>query len=582
MMNKLESKALVLEQLSLIENVRVLDGLENKKLGFLSEHEIWEINTEILIRSKIFPVVFHISFQNHFPTEIPKIYLSPDTYEKVKYIPHVGTNRLVCTFDSAIVSTNVMDPFGIVIECLHRAKEIITDGLNKVNNNDFLIEFKAYWEEIYENESHPRQLLSIINELKETDEPQLICLNSPFNSYRYILHKSDSLADQVKSILPEYRIDFTEVSVFYLKTNPFNIPPFHYRNRDVFDLVKQYNADQIDDFKRFINRKAYPKLVICKKFINEKEYIFGWFHKPISTTRKGFRPGSFTPFSMFSELQANELVDRISTDILTPERLERRTSGLLNQKHYSFSIAGLGSIGSNLLNLLNSFSFPEFHLVDDDFLRIENIGRHFLGFSFVNKVKTLALKNYLQAANPLQKVFTKEKSIIDVIEQNPDFINETDYLFVCIGKVNIDLWLCNALKYKTLQIPVFFIWVEPYLCGGHCLYLHPSNPDFEQYFDEGFFIKNIIPKEIYKEGKIDFSLRETGCQTTYIPYSSNNVISFLSSLFPFICSIIDKGSMKSTSYTWRGNLVELEELSIYNSDLINMTENNRIIETTIQ
>lgn len=580
-MNEKEAKFNAFEQLSRIENVRALNFDECKRLGFDSKFDVWEVNSEISIDEKYFPVIFHIHFSTHFPYEIPKIYLSPEIFEKIKFIPHLDNKRLVCTFDSEVIRTNPNDPFGIVNECLNRAKLILIEGINGNNDDDYLVEFKAYWEEKYENESKVKQLLSLINELNDIDAPKLICLNESLRSYKYVLHKSDALSDQLKNFLNEHKIKFTEVSVFYLKIFPYHRPPFYYRNKNILELLKNNNSSQFGDFKHFINGNEYPKLVICKKIINEKDFIFGWFHSYLNTNRKGFRPGVIKPFNSFTNFQSNEIVERISTDIFTLDRLERRTAGNLSNLHRSFAIAGVGSIGSNLLHFLNSFNFPSFSLVDDDFLKIENIGRHLLGFSHINNFKTIALKNHIEAANPLQKITTKEKSIIEVLLEDPDFINTSDFLFVCIGNANIDLWLCQAMKDKVLKIPVFFIWVEPYLCGGHCLYLHPTNPEFEKYFVDGLFLNNIVSNNEYKAGIKDFSMKEAGCQTTFVPYSSNNVLSFLSCLFPKICSIIESGSTKTTSITWLGDIEKLKELNISTSEIINKFETTRLFENAL-
>lgn len=579
-MNGKEAISIAFDQLSSIENVRALDFDECKSLGFDSKYDVWEVNSEIFIAEKCFPVIFHIYFSTHFPLEIPEIYLSPEIFEEVKYIPHIDNERLICTFDREVIRTNPDDPFGIVNECLNRAKLILVEGINGNSEDDYLFEFIAYWEERYENESNVKQLISLINELIDIDVPKLICLNESLSGYKYILHKSDNLSDQIKNFLNEHKFKFTEVSVFYLNIFPFHKPPFFYRNKNIFELLKNNNSNQFDEFKRFINGNEYPKLVICKKTINEKNFVFGWFHSYLNTNRKGFRPGAITPFNSFTNFQSNDIVERISTTIFTPERLERRTAGNLSNHHHAFAIAGVGSIGSNLLHFLNSFNFPSFSLVDDDFLKIENIGRHLLGFSYVNSFKTIALKHYIEAANPLQKITTREKSIIAVLLEDQVFINTNDFLFVCIGNANIDLWLFQAMKAKLLKIPVFFIWVEPYLCGGHCLYLHPSNPEFEKYFVDGLFLHNIISNDVYKGGIKNFSMKEAGCQTTFTPYSSNNVLSFLSSIFPKICSIIESGSTKTTSITWLGDIEKLKVLNISSSEIINRFEKTRLIENT--
>jgi len=309
-------------------------------------------------------------------------------------------------------------------------------------------------------------------------------------------------------------------------------------------------------------------LLGCLQYFGEKTYLFGWFHKSINTFVKGFRPGALKHFDVISTVQSNENVERITTDVFTKERLENRTSGMVDQNiEQTFLIAGVGSIGSNLIYFLNSMNSPSFKLIDNDEIKLENINRHLLGFEYIGYYKTKAIKEFLLKNNPIQKVSTKESSIVDIINNETDYVNEADYIFISIGKANIDNWICQSLKDRILKKPIFFIWVEPFLSGGHCIYLHPSNPEFEKFFDDDFFKFNVIDRIEYKLGNKNLSLREVGCQTTYIPYSGANVISFISTLFPFISSIIDYNKTESVAYTWLGNTSEVKKIGIKISDL---------------
>ena len=283
----------------------------------------------------------------------------------------------------------------------------------------------------------------------------------------------------------------------------------------------------------------------------------------------------------FNTFQSNDKVERASSETYTSHRLENRTSGDISHRKHSFAIAGLGSIGSNLVFFLNSFERPKFYLIDDDKLKIENINRHFLGFSNIGNFKTKALKDWLKTSSPLQEIISQEKSIIEILATEPDCINSYDYLFSCIGNFNIESWLFNSLRSKTIKIPIFFIWVEPYLIGGHCLFIHPDDLTFEDYFENGYFINNIIPNDEYNNLGLDFTQREAGCQTTFIPYSSNNVISFLSQLFPKICSIIETKSQASTSFTWFGYLEKLNHLGLTKSKFADNIEAGSLIQTTM-
>ena len=573
------SRVIALNNLAIREKVRVLDETEKRTFNFHVSYDVWEIDTGISINGTYFQLVLHIVLDESFPLSLPKIYLSPKSYKDVGFIPHVDTSRFVCTFDSEISFPDTNNPIGVINECLKRAQKIISDGLTNTAL-DFEDEFKAYWDQKYQGEANaPIKILSLVETIMNYKDIKLLRLDRPVQSYKFILHGSDDTASRFKFFLNEQRIGFTEVETFYLESS-FLIkkPPFLLRNVDAFRLYSVLNLEGQKQFRRFFNEKSSPKLVFTKKLYGEKECLLGWIHKPLRTNVKGFRKQK--PFNVFSNkhFQLFDIVERFSVDTLTFSRLERRTSGKENIQQRCFLFAGLGSVGSNLLQLLNASSSYELRLIDTEKLFLENIGRHFLGFESVGEYKAEALKKRLQKNNPLQKVSSKNDSIVNVVRSEVDYINGTDYIFVSIGKRNIDNWLCEALAEGIITKPMFILWVEPYLCGGHCLFLHPQDPGFKKYFVDDFFKFNVIASSEYVKESNQLFLRESGCQTTFVPYSIGGVRGFLSAIFPKILNIIDSGDKVSKSISWIGSTEEVKKLGIELSDVGKKYPSGDVIE----
>lgn len=575
----------IFDEFSKIERVCILSDSDKKKLNIPIAIVVWEVETEIDINDTCCEFTFHILFRNSFPLDLPKIYLAPASYEKVKYQPHINSNRFVCTFDTESCSTNISEPLGIVTECLKRAKKIIKEGLLNLNQSEFDSEFIAYWDEKYDSgEKKPKEVLSLINNIKDEDSLKLISIDKKMYYHDYILHINDDSAKVFKDFLTNNKIVFKEIDVFYFKNDIFKNqrPPFALRNRDV---IKQFIGDDLTlkEFKKYINSESNSKFIFTSRLIDNNEYIYGWCHSLLITNVKGFRKGKFKQYDALSMTQANEFVQRITTEKFTINRLENRTNGEPNKiKPMSFVVAGVGSIGSNLLFYLNSMNFPEFKLIDKDLLGIENIGRHFLGFNLVGQFKTTALKEFLKQSNPLQIVSTREESIFDVIKQTPEYINNSDFLFVAIGNSNIENWLAQAINEGIIKIPTFFLWVEPYLCGGHCLFINPHKANYQEYFIKDFFKYNVISNFEYIENNLNLKLNEAGCQTTFTPYSASNIIGFLSSLFPKITTIIENKIIQdTTSFTWIGNTAKVLDLNVKLSEIGQKFKMGDIIENTI-
>ncbi len=552
----------VFKKLSQYEQVSVLTSREKKKYGYNETYTIWKINTEILVDNNLLEICLLVLFLKEFPLVFPKIFLCPDSYKFINNIPHIDSNKFVCTYDTVITKPNPTEPFGITYESIKKAKEIIEKGLKKENYSDFEEEFISYWEDKYDKEKQlPISILLLFDNEEEYDKIRLLQLDSKVSSYNYVLHNGNAHSKNFIKYLTDFGIRYREHKVFYLGDINFkNTPPFSIKNSDSIKLI---DNNLLTEFKKYINNSEYPKLVLLQKDLNGEIFYFGWYYKNIKTNLKGFRKGKLKAFDLISKLAKSDLVKRFSTEKYTYNRLLNRSSGYIETKNYSFSIVGVGSIGSNLFPFLNSMNFPEFRFIDNENLKLENIARHFLGFNYLGFNKAKALSLYIKQSNPIQSSLFKNESIINVISNAPDFINKSDFLFVAIGDSNTESWLGEKIKTKEINIPTFFIWVEPYLAGGHCLYINPyDNIHYSSFFEGDFFKHNVLSKQAYSKNLDLLSLKEAGCQTTYTPYSSSNINAFLVSLYPKISQIIDSNNQKTTSFTWIGNINNIENLGI--------------------
>jgi len=562
------------------ENVRPLNDYYKKKLGFSELLEVWEITTEILDkRNSIQKVKFHIVFLPDFPLSFPKILLSKEDFEKIKYIPHLQTDRLICIFQNNS-QPNVMFPEKVVEEAIRRAKNVIEGGLKDENNSDYEDEFEAYWSLSYSKNDIVNYSFLLLNEKPLKDNFNLLLLDRKISQFRYVIHQNENIALNFIEFLKEQKIKYTETKGLLLPDlHLFKNPPFNLTNKQIFDAIEKLGPTVIQSFSNFINDKSEFKIFLFSKVIKTDIRYFGWVHTQAKLNRNGFRPIPLSNYKVLSTFQSIEKINRITPQVYNNQRLLKRSSGLSNRdKTKRFVLAGLGSIGSNLIHYLNSIQDSEFKLIDTDSLELENIARHYLGFKYINWKKTKALKDYLTQFSPIQKVETREESIIHVINSEPSFINDWDFLFVAIGESNIEFWIANSIEKGLILKPTFFIWVEPYLLGGHCIYINPINNVYKSYFDQNDLFKFNIIGDYNNEF---LSLKEAGCQSNYTPYSSNNIQLFLGNLYSKIYEIIISDSSVSKSYTWIGDKEISKKMNIELSEYSLRFESNTLIENKL-
>jgi hypothetical protein len=184
--------------------------------------------------------------------------------------------------------------------------------------------------------------------------------------------------------------------------------------------------------------------------------------------------------------------------------------------------------------------------------------------------------------NPVQKISTREASIVDIIRNDVKFHKDSHFIFIAIGKSNIERWVANAIIEGTLTIPTFILWVEPYLAGGHCIFINPTNPQFNQFFDtNGDFALNIIDQQEYLSHNPKLSAKEAGCQTAFVPYSGTNTILFLSSLFPQINNLMETRIHSTVCFSWVGDLNQIRGLNIKINPIYQYETFGKVIEHTV-
>ncbi len=541
----------------------VYRNYENKGILVKEFIEIWKINTEVQVNEFLKEVSFYIGFDEFFPLSIPKIYLCQDDYNIIKYIPHVDNKCFVCTFNTDLLILDQKNPLGIVETCLRKAKKIIQEGIEGMNHSDFIDEIGAYWTEKEENEkeiSEGHYLSLIINFPKQTSTIKIAKLSPDFNLIRYILFNDESEFKYFEKFLRKSHINIIITEALFLSDyKPKHVPPFALKNGDIISLI---SSESLLKFKKYINAETNEKHIFFLTETTSVPILLGWRHKYLNNNPKGFRKGYLNKFDVLTKIQKNDLVERILVKEYSNNRVELRTSGMI-QKKYQFLLAGLGSIGSNLLYFLNGINYPSYKLIDDDILKIENIGRHLLGLNDINKFKVDGLEEYVKNIRPDQDVSVMKKKLEFIVLNNIDYFNDCSYAFVAIGNQNIENLLLKLHAENKITIPMFLFWVEPYVLGGHCVFIHPNDKiKIEELYEKNFYRFNIIKKKEYENNNPILTKKEAGCQTAYIPYSNNDIILFLSSIYLWINDIIRNESNRSMIASWVGDISLAKKLGI--------------------
>jgi hypothetical protein len=568
--------------LSNVETCNVIDNFVVKKMpyDFYKNGHVWEVKTEITFEGASRDICLYLNFPEDFPQDFPKIFINAEDYSKLKYIPHVDQDHLVCIFDKGrnlvMPKTGLSDFIQFMVS---KAKKIISDASNQEYRTwEFNREFKAYWELKYSSDDKIQS--SGIFSISGNGEINAVKFSSVFFGYEYFLYDDKNDLKKIEAVAELHGIRCEETAILIIDKE-FKEPPFDFTAIQTLDIIKENESDYTT-FKHLLSSFSFSHtLVVFRNHTGQTDEYYGWSYKYFEMMPRKIS-GVRNPASKIEYLKnavvGKQQVYRLTFENLSIERLQKRTTGYTEDQK-SIIITGLGSVGSNLLFWLKNLAINKFRLIDTDSLSVENIKRHFLGFSEMAQQKALALENQLKRHYPLVEVASKSESIKNVIRDTPEFINECDFHFVAIGSTMLEEYILNNIEKKVLTTPTLILWVEPYLASGQMLFIMPQDADKAKKLIVDDYRFAVLRNVEHQRNKT--YLIEGSCQTGYFPYSGSNLVHFLSAIFPAIRRHIADGEQISKVYTWVGdkNLLASEQLEL--TDFGNANDSFSLIENLI-
>lgn len=586
------------EHLSTLFNIKRIQpadlGLDASVLS-----EIWLIELDINTPEDVKSIPVQIHIPADFPFSIP-VFLLDNEEDKAEFGKGLNIdirNGQICTFDQGTNIPNTDHPKSLIDTLVRKAKEILIKSVTSgdVKTDDLAAEFNAYWNDLYsEYDSVNSTFLSFINQVPEKGEVFCLFLDRPwFGNCKYILCSTTEQLSYIQNHLDEDGIKYESDLTFH--TGKLNIQeldyPFNITNKAIKNILDK--LDLFNAFIKYLNQEPYLPIITFSVILGDNEILLGWIPETYEyyCDKRGIqRPQKATymspdhPEFLFGVKRIKEHVERIIPKNFTRERLLRRTQGVVvtneNENDLDVLIAGLGSIGSNLISLLlENKSIRSFKLIDHDKLELENIYRHLLGISDIGKKKVSSVKKYIHNKDPLVTVNTREDKFISVFNNDSKFIEGIDYFFFCTGDINSENWVIDQINANNFTQKSFFIWVEPYLAGGHCLYLNGKDRvDRFSLFPDNIFKFNTISSDAHAEHT--FTERELGCVTSFTPYSGINIKVFLGMLYPKIHKIMCEDS-KNCCFSWIGDIDSLLTNGISISDYAKDQESFSLIDQNL-
>lgn len=228
-------------------------------------------------------------------------------------------------------------------------------------------------------------------------------------------------------------------------------------------------------------------------------------------------------------------------------------------------IIGCGSLGSRVADFLVQMGVKEISLIDNDILKTDNVYRHSLGITDVNKPKVIALSQKLTNERPGIKVNSFYENGLKWI--STDSVFKIDTLILATGHLPTEIFITKKIYDLEIDINIISAWLEPYDLGGHIISFSSNNEGCLNcllYNKNGN--KTLYPQTSYVLKGQHIAKNITGCAGAFTPFSSLSGIKIAS----LICEVIvdDFKGLKSVT----GNINQISELKISVSEYWNQVD----------
>lgn len=524
--------------------------------------EVWRLRVTKLAE----PQDFILAIPTTFPDHLPKAYLPARTIESIKQIPHLDSNRFLCTYDEVASKPNADDPGQMALHVLERAITIFKDGVSKVNQSDYAEEMQAYW-----GLNTDILALSLIEPQMNLLNATMLELQPAWRGYTHLFAPSEDEGRKwLLAVDCDSKVEIQTVPFFHLQT--LGGIPLPSTNGEIYRLLQRHDTTLLKRLTTHLQRSPRPSAILfsAPTAINAGRMLGAWWHPLVahevyrgpahqerySEVAPGFRSVT-SRLAVIAELSVRHKQDKIiraTVERVDTARLFERTIGDTHSAlELGVNMIGCGSLGSVAAACLAQSSMADrFCIVDHETLRPENVQRHYCGMSDIGEYKAEATARRLRAHFPHVECETHTKDVLEMIRTSPTTLATTSLTIVTVADIAIERRLNQLFKTTPAfgDAPICFMWVEPHMFAGHALFLRRTQAGcFECAFDEHFRYKHRVLKN-----PALFSRREAGCQSTFIPYSGVDATQFIAAASRFLINALKTPENKI--FTWIGDVEE--------------------------
>jgi len=452
-----------------------------------------------------------VALTEGFPDELPKIFLTKD-FEYLP-IPHVDNRLFVCTYVSESTDFFSENVDGVIRDSIEKAREIISDGIHRVNQSDYEAEFLAYWE------LDCKSLYSILEPVDRIRKVKMAIVHLAKHNIAYLVADDENaIRGFAANVNPDFSIQKFDSALYLPLPHPFP-PPFPETCKEMFSVLDSYDKKYSNAVVDFLNNNDYQGTVVFSTIINDNYALAGWRHQAMNRKEvlRGFRPGKVDP-RVLKNLITNQSIERLQVERLDLDRVQGRVGNSNSALHgKTICIIGCGSIGSWIAFNLVQAGIDRLMLIDKDSLHATNIGRHLCGVTEIKKSKVEAVSERIRQHLPYVRIQCIEQTFYKAFTENQEAIQNCDLIISATANPALERRLNKMQLNASAFPPVLYSWIEPYGIASHAVLVSTTETScFECCLDP----KDLSFKfQVLRCERGAFTRQEAGCQSSFTPYS---------------------------------------------------------------
>ena len=456
----------------------------------------------------------HVLLPETFPYSAPRIAISGGPH-KMEF-PHLEPQGLLCLTppDCAV---DIEHPTDVLESLMDDSIQLIEDGIQNLNQDDFRDEFLSYWD------------IAVVNELCRW--PPFISIIEPRGPSRCISVWGSNVCvfgesdDSVSRWLDNRGVDvgehgFRSGLMIWL---PEPLVPAEYPNdgRELLSMIRSLESIEAEKITRYWDSIAVNLFVIIG-FPSRFGVCFAGLAleapKDANCLVRGFRPSKVPPKELLDRyIRNSKSLVKAKVNRADPSWIHGRDQdnhhGNLRQRRVA--IVGCGSVGGQLARMLSQAGVGHLLLIDDDTLDWPNTVRHCLGARSVGLSKAEGLAKEIKTSFPhIGAVSARAGKVVPTAEELMQELEEYDLLVSTTGNWAAESFLNDWQRTTDPAPPILYGWVESHALAAHAVRIDARGACFRC----GVNGNGVPDSRVIEWPETDAGLQEPRCGASYSPY----------------------------------------------------------------